>query len=248
MNHKSYVRITDNKKTAVLMIHGILGTPRHFDCILDVIPQEWSIFNIVLDGHGKGVTDFSNTSMKKWKRQVLKIMSRLNKEYEEIVIVGHSMGTLLGIMASFAYPTKVKYLFLLNVPLKFYVHPVVIKNSMRIVFHNEKRDSSAMNMKMSGSIKTTRKMWQYLGWIPRYLELFQLIRQTRERISWIKIPTYSFQSRHDELVLNSSTAYLEKNPVIRNQILGHSGHFGYSPEDLDVIKKTMRQVINANPK
>lgn len=246
MNHKKYVRMADNKKTAVLMIHGILGTPRHFDCIMDVIPEEWSIINILLDGHGKEVKDFSRTSMKKWKHQVLKIMSRLNKEYEEIVIVGHSMGTLLGIMASFAYPQKVKCMFLLNVPLKVHMRPMVVSNAVKILLKKETRDTNASNMKMSGSIRVHLRLWEYLGWIPRYLELFQLVRQTRERIDSVRIPTWSFQSRGDELVSNRSISYLENHPVIVNQVLEHSGHFGYSPEDLEVIKKTMRQVINVN--
>lgn len=243
MDHCEYIKIAESKKTAILMIHGILGTPRHFDAFLDVIPEDWSVFNILLDGHGKTVTDFSHTSMKKWKRQVLKIMSRLNKEYDEIVIMGHSMGTLLGIMASFAYPHKVKYMFLLNVPLHFYMHPVVMKNAFQILFMKGKRDASATNMKMAGSITTTRKLWKYIGWIPRYLELFQLIRQTRERLHLVQIPTYTFQSRHDELVLQKSNTYLDNHPIIENRILENSGHFGYASADMNLIKETMRKVI-----
>lgn len=243
MEHKEYIHISDNKKTVVLMIHGILGTPRHFDAFLDVIPNEWSIYNILLDGHGREVEDLSKTSMKKWKKQVLKTVSKLEKEYEEIVITGHSMGTLLAIMASIAFPDKIKYMFLLNVPLYFHLHPVVIKNAYKIVFCNEKRDFSATSMKMAGSIRITRRLWKYLGWIPRYLELFHFIRQTREHLHLLKVPVYAFQSTRDELVSNRSIPYLDVHPYITNQILQSSGHFGYSPEDMQVMKDTMRRVI-----
>ena len=106
-----------------------------------------------------------------------------------------------------------------------------------------KRDASATNMKMAGSITTTRKLWKYIGWIPRYLELFQLIRQTRERLHLVQIPTYTFQSRHDELVLQKSNTYLDNHPIIENRILENSGHFGYASADMNLIKETMQKVI-----
>ena len=62
MDHREYIRISDHKQTAVLMIHGIIGSPRHFDMLIPLIPAEWSIYNILLDGHGKRVEDFAESS------------------------------------------------------------------------------------------------------------------------------------------------------------------------------------------
>ena len=45
----------------MLFVHGIVGTPRHFDFLIDVVPSTVSIYNILLDGHGYGVRDFSRT-------------------------------------------------------------------------------------------------------------------------------------------------------------------------------------------
>ena len=63
MNHDEYIREVDGAKTAVLMIHGIFGTPRHFDDIVNLAPKDWSVYNILLDGHGKGVREFSASSI-----------------------------------------------------------------------------------------------------------------------------------------------------------------------------------------
>ena len=66
MDHRAYIRIVEDSDTAVLMIHGIAGSPAHFRDLIPVIPADWSVYNILLDGHGGTVSDFSRTSMKKW--------------------------------------------------------------------------------------------------------------------------------------------------------------------------------------
>ena len=64
--HKEFIKEAEGANTAILMIHGIFGTPRHFDDIISLVPDNWSVYNILLDGHGKGVKEFSRTSMAKW--------------------------------------------------------------------------------------------------------------------------------------------------------------------------------------
>ena len=70
MAHNEYIREVPGSDTVVFCIHGILGTPDQFNPLLNQIPEEWSVFNILLDGHGKKVQDFSGSSMQKWKGQV----------------------------------------------------------------------------------------------------------------------------------------------------------------------------------
>ena len=68
-DHNEFLRDTDSD-FAILMIHGIVGSPAHFKNLIDVIPEDMTLRNILLDGHGKGVSDFGKSSMKKWKEQV----------------------------------------------------------------------------------------------------------------------------------------------------------------------------------
>ena len=75
MEHKEYVRIVPGADTAVLFIHGIVGTPNHFTdliSLVELVPEDWSVCNLLLDGHGGNADDFAATSMKKWKNQVIK--------------------------------------------------------------------------------------------------------------------------------------------------------------------------------
>ena len=97
VEHKEYVRINDYSKTAILFIHGIVGTPNHFNEFVSLVPESFSVYNLLLEGHGKGVKDFSNASMKKWEAQVDSVVKELSLTHEKIYIVAHSLGTLLAI-------------------------------------------------------------------------------------------------------------------------------------------------------
>ena len=105
--HKEYVRLVDSADTAVLFIHGIVGTPNHFTDFVNLVPIEMSVCNMLLDGHGKGVSEFSKTSMAKWKSQVDAKVKELSKTHSKIIIVAHSMGTLFAINESVKHPDKI---------------------------------------------------------------------------------------------------------------------------------------------
>jgi len=68
-------------RIAVLFIHGIIGTPRHFTELIPLVqqvPEDFTVSNIILDGHGGTVDDFAHTSMAKWK-------AREDKNYNLLV-------------------------------------------------------------------------------------------------------------------------------------------------------------------
>ena len=124
MEHKEYIRIIPEADTAVLFVHGIVGTPNHFITqipLVDLVPENWSVYNVLLDGHGKGVEDFSRTSMKKWKEQVWRIFEQLAEEHDRVIIAAHSMGTLFAMQLAILHPEKVPFLFLVAVPMRPWV-------------------------------------------------------------------------------------------------------------------------------
>ena len=50
MKYREYIRDIPNSKVAVLMIHGIVGTPAHFRELIPIIPDNCTIHNILLNG------------------------------------------------------------------------------------------------------------------------------------------------------------------------------------------------------
>ena len=244
MKHSEYVRDVINGDTAVLFIHGILGTPNHFQRFISLIPENWAVHNILLDGHGKTVRDFSKSSMEKWKKNVSDRLDYLTGRYENIIIVAHSMGTLFAIKESIRNPSQVKLLFLLAAPLKIFVKPSAVLNSFKVIFKISGNDEVAIAAKESYSVEPSWKIWEYAGWIPRYMEFFKEVSNIRGLISDIKVPCVVYQSYKDELVARSSCKYLNRNPSIKINMLSTSRHFYYTEDDYEYLLSDFKRLCS----
>ena len=119
-------REPSGNRRAILLIHGILSSSKHFDFLLPHIPEDLPCYDLLLDGHGGNVEDFSRTSMKKWKAQVSAKVQQLLAQYDELIIVAHSMGTLFCIDEALRLPQQVCGLFLMASPLRIGLHPSAI--------------------------------------------------------------------------------------------------------------------------
>lgn len=244
MKHCEYIRDISGSKTAVLMIHGIVGTPAHFSDLIPMIPKDHTIHNILLDGHGKTVKDFGASSMKKWKEQVEAELDKLFKSHEKVIIVAHSMGTLFAIQEAIEHPDKIEKLFLLAVPLKPRVKISTYLAAFRVYRGKIKPyDKAALTMKNALGVEIERKFWKYITWIPRMLELLKECKRTCKVLPQLKVQTQAFQSNSDELVSLKSCKYLEDNQYVTNTILYDSGHYGYGEKDLKLLQKNLSEIF-----
>lgn len=242
MKHREYVNMIPGADTAVLFIHGIVGTPNHFVTqipMMDLVPDEWSVYNVLLDGHGFGVDEFSDTSMEKWKKQVWRVFARLAASHERVVIVAHSMGTLFAMQLALENPEKIPLLFLIGVPMRPGVRLFGAVNSLRIAL-NKVREDRPLEVAMRndcGLQEASPKLWKYIRWIPRFLELFREISLTEKRMGELKVECVAYQSRKDELVTNQSKNVLIKSGVMDVVELEKSTHCYYDPEDTKRLRR-----------
>lgn len=235
MEHKQYKRIIPDADAAILFIHGIAGTPNHFHAFLDKIPAQFSVYNILLDGHGGTVSDFSHTSMKKWVNQIDHAVDEMLQSHQKLYIVAHSMGCLLAMEQAIRKDRIVK-LFLLAVPLSISLKPKMISNCLKVYFDRiHPEDTVAIAAKNCCSIRQNKNFLRYIGWIPRYLELFKKIRDTKSILHQIKIPCTVFQSGRDELVSNRSFPLLQKYPTFLVFKLENSSHYYYDENDFTFL-------------
>lgn len=229
-------RILPHADTALLCIHGILGTPAHFYFLRPAVPACWSVVNLLLDGHGQGVEAFSATSMERWRAQVRREVDFLLTRHKRVVIAAHSMGTLLALETAMAHPDRIAGLFLMAVPLLPAPRLRAFTNAVRVGFTwgNQQLPEVAA-AKQAYSIRPDRRLWLYAGWIPRYEELFRLIGHIRRRLDTLTTPTVAIQSDEDELVSSRSCRYLARLPAVTLYRLPHSGHHRYSPVDRQTV-------------
>lgn len=241
--HAAYIRQQPGARKAVLMIHGICSTPRHFDWLLPAFDESWSVYNILLDGHGGCVQDFSRTSMKKWKAQTCDMLNKLCEQYDKVLLVGYSMGTLLQLWALPQYP-KICGMLLLNVPMRPWVRGRMMMRGMRFtrgrVNENDPHEAACIR---DISIQLTPNLLQYLGWAPRFLELLQLCRHCRRHSKNISVPCYAYFGGQDELVSLRSKKYLENEPRVTVRIFDTAGHFYFSPQDRSTVLQDLDALL-----
>lgn len=243
MEHKEYKRINPCARAAILFIHGIVGTPNHFTDFVSLVPSDVSVCNILLDGHGGSVRDFSRTSMQKWERQVRDAVNELTLSHTEIYIVAHSMGTLFAIDRAIENEA-VKGLFLLAVPLKIAPKVRMISNLCKVYFDKIKPDDVvALAAKRCYGIAQDKNPFHYVGWLPRYLELFAKAKETRRKMQLLQTPCVAYQSAKDELVSTASEKLLRQNEAISVVELKNSGHYYYAPDDLSFLLNEFENFI-----
>ncbi len=243
VEHKEYKRIISNADKAVLFIHGIAGTPNHFRVFMPLLPKTVSVYNLLLDGHGKGVQDFSHTSMKKWKQQVQSAIDELSSTHKTIYVVAHSMGTLLAIRQA-VQTRKIAAMFLLAVPIKLFIKPAMFANSLKIYFNLiNPKDKIAVAAKNAYGIAQDKNPLHYIGWIPRYCELFAEIRKTRKILPNLVTPCTAYQSSKDEIVSKRSVKYLKEQSNISVVPLPNSRHYYYETEDLNFLMNEFKKQI-----
>jgi len=230
--HEEYVKIVPGTDTAVLCIHGILGSPDHFRDLLPLIPEEWSVCNVLLPGHGGTVQNFSRSSMEQWKTYIDEKVRMLLRDHKRIFIVAHSMGTLLALEQAMKDPEHIAGLFLLAAPLRLGIRWGMVENVWKVFTGNiDPSDHVAQAAKDSCSVEQDKRLWRYLGWVPRYLELFCLMSAVRRRVSQVSVPAIACQSRLDEMVSLRSLHDLKMCPSVAVTLLQTSRHYYYSPED-----------------
>lgn len=239
MDHEPYFR-KGTGSNAVLLIHGIAGSPAHFRDLVPVIPESFSVYNILLDGHSGSVENFSHSSMAKWKVQVTAALNDLFDRHKKIVIVAHSMGTLFAIQAAIDYPDRISRLFLLAVPTRPWVRLSTWYTSLRVAFGKLDRPADRA-MRNETALDLTPKLWKYIGWAPRMIELLTECARTRKIIPALTVPTQAFQSQVDELVAFRACRDLENHPHIRLSVLSDSGHFVYGPSDTEFLQAQLQK-------
>ena len=241
MEHREFKRILPHADTALLLIHGIVGTPNHFSMLLPLIPEDISVWNLLLDGHGKGVREFAHTSMEKWEQQMDSVVTELLHSHKRVYVAAHSMGTLFAIEQALRHK-EIAGLFLLAAPLEVFVKPSVCGNALKLCLDKiQPDDRVALAMKACGGVKLERNLLVYLTWTPRFWELLCKIREVRKKLPLLTTPCIALQSRQDELVSRHTVKYLEKSSAVSVIELENSGHFFYSESDLRLIRKMFRE-------
>ena len=172
-------------------------------------------------------------------------MDRLLVTHEKLLIVAHSMGTLLAIWEAVRNPERIAGLFLLAVPLRPWVTLRAWAASIKLGLGLDySRDATAMAMRADSCVNLQPGLLRYLCWTPRFVELLREIRLTRKLLPQLTVPTLALQSERDELVSLRACRDLAENKRITVIRMPESGHFDYKGTDRERVLEIFRETIH----
>ena len=242
MKRGQELQLVPGADTAILFIHGILGTPDQFRPFLQLVPSNWTLCNILLKGHCGSVRDFSSASMAEWKRQVHETLRELQLSHDRVIIAAHSMGALFAIQEAVEVP--VEELFLLNAPLRVHLTVRLLKIVWGVFRGNISPDDDWMLAAQNAyGVERDSHILRYLSWIPRYVELFSEIRKTRKIAPELTVKSRLYYSARDEMVSIGFGGMFENNACVTVKALDSSGHVYYSPEDLRFLQNEFGDMV-----
>jgi carboxylesterase len=225
-----------------------MGNPRLFDPFLALFEENgWDTQALVLPGHGGSAGDFAHASREVWLNYVEQKLCKLRKQYDHILLVGHSMGCLLSFIACAHCPDQIIGIVSLAVPL--HLHPT--RQAMRMWYHFALRhflDDPYLEAAKKFNGVTARSFIDYLVWFPRYIDLFSLIRQTRSILSRVHVPTLIFYFDRDEYIRVNTLDFIRTNltqPKPEIYRFSRSSHYYFPLEDQKLMEQRLVAFITS---
>ena len=238
------LKIVPGSKTAVLMIHGIMGKPSYFAPFLPLVPESMSVHNLLLDGHCSSLHDFCHSSIQKWRSQVFDALDMLLESHEQVCIFGYSLGALFAVEAAVKHPDRVSHIFCTCLPLLMRMPPAAKIRTWRIMLDKVQPNTPTERMLAACGTQTTRKLWKYLGTYPRMAELVREMYRTRALMHKLTVPCRNYMGLQDEMLSQRTHRYLEQFPTVTNTVLPHSGHFAIDGRDLPMVQKDFTTLLS----
>ncbi len=249
--HKQTYKHIKNSNVIVVFIHGFTESPNQFSYLTSLISKNgYSYLNLLLPGHGKTSKDFYKSGYKKWNDYVEEQIKYLEKLYKNIILVGHSMGCLLAINLYLKNKYNIKGIFCINIPFNIRVDFKTFLSATKIVLMPNSIKDDFTNIIKNRTSVSNRKAFQYIFWIPRYIDLFYLSYKIYFNIKNIKVPIIYLQSYYDGLVSIKSAIKIRK--ILKRYkmkksiviVLKESNHFTYSKKDEEIIKKSLLSLLS----
>ena len=234
--HEPLKRIVSGAEDAVLFVHGIVSTPRFFDDFTALIPADWSVHSVLLPGHGGTVKDFGKHSAKEWTAHVRAALDELRQTHQRVYIVAHSLGTLLSIREAVRDDARIAGMLLLCVPVRIWPKPsALIHNTLKGIGLAE----NTAELHTYYGTEQDWRVWRYIRWIPRYLELFALSRAARKALPQLQTPSIVYMAQKDELVSLRGEKDMAVSPAIQLRRLPDSHHHEFPPQDKAALLSAM---------
>jgi carboxylesterase len=200
-----------NKKTGILMIHGLSATPAIWRGLAQTLTTRgFTLSAPLLAGHGQYAADLLNIRWQDWYQSVERAFHELSQECSEIIVIGHSLGGTLALQLTAAHPS-IKHLFLISSA----VYPTSLLNfSMKIgLIPFLKMIGIKFFSSIGGNLKKA-DAWEFCYSrvaTQALIEVYACMAMTQKILPQVKSPATLFQAHQDLLVPSHRTQELLEN-------------------------------------
>lgn len=207
-------------ETGCLILHGFAGTRLDIDPLISRMKGcGFSVCAPLLSGHEAGRDALAASRYTDWIQSAEDALKELEKRCKRVVIIGFSMGGLIGIHLCMAHHPAA--LILINTPLYYWNIPRII--------YNLKTDFGRYSRKYlnSGSGMPLHAL----------IEFIALLNKTKPLLPAVHCPSLIFQTLDDDTVNPKSTRCIcskIKGPK-KLIIYGSGGHMVFESETCDKV-------------
>lgn len=227
-------------RVGILFVHGIQGSPKQFDFLIRQIPNDILCRNILLPGHGATTKEFKKADRQQWLGTVMDASLDIQKQCEQIIFVGHSMGCLLGLLTQ-QEREVFSAMLLLCCPFRLCPTRRYFRNSAAANLTKGKTDDPFIKAAWEANGVTAKHTVSYLFCAKPYFELLRLIKSVRNRRLMIPQGTVFCYAELDEIVSKRCIGYTRDVLGAKTVILSGCGHNYFTPE----AKKELIGILSA---
>ncbi|MBA2710704.1 MAG: esterase [Tatlockia sp.] len=228
---------TENKERALFLIHGFTSTPAVYRFLEPSLANYYdAVFCPVLVGHAENIDIFAKAKAADWLLQVEQIYENLTNQYQQVEVMGLSLGGLLACHLSQRY--NLTHLYLLAPALDLFLplnHSIRLAKTLNWLGFRKLR-SAAGNLYTSDHFEIAYRQVP----LTSIIEILTLIKEFQFTPS--SCPTDLFLGHYDKVVSSHlvESRFLGR-PNINIHWLTNSAHVLPLDGDLETILNCVKQ-------
>lgn len=233
------------EKTAILFVHGFMGCSRQFLSLQNALEGcEADMKLHVLPGHEATLEEFHKTDAEVWQQSVNAAVRDLAREYDRILLVGHSMGGLLAVRAAIAEPEKVCGIVAIGFPIKINLKWQWLTLNLNAARPAKEGEDPRVTVARTMGGVTMNTVGQYFSTLPQNMQFLKMTRLARKDIHLLKAPLTVLNFKKDEIVAPSVPDFVHSQlSDAKVVVMPNSYHFLFSDDELLVMANEIKKML-----
>ncbi|MBR2069768.1 MAG: alpha/beta hydrolase [Candidatus Gastranaerophilales bacterium] len=252
-----------NSKGAVLLFHGLTGSPFELKKYARFLfKQGYDIFAPCLPGHGDRAFEIYTVKYQDWLSFAKEKFLNLSEKYEDIFVSGICLGAVLGLSLGIEFPKKIKgivpcsttlYLDGWRLPWYNCLMPLGLATIIRFYYNYPECEPYGIKNEKTRAVvkKLLAKSEVGMNEFPMtgFYELLKLSKVIRKNLSNIEAPVLLFHSKEDDLTSTKSAEIVYNKISSKDKekiILYDSYHMIFYDNEKEFVFNKIAEFLNSH--